>query len=283
MSHAPRPVLDAPCEAMIFPFHDNNPTRRWPIFTVLLILANVLIYAWLYQQPDEKQIEIFAHFGFVPKRIQQLQDPNVKVEVPKQPDADVAPGAVNPPPKEVIPLTADQPEILLSLITCMFLHGSWLHLIGNVWFLWVFGNNIEDRLGHFIFMLFYLMVGLLATACQWAVDPGSEVPMIGASGAIAGVLGAYAVTFPTARVKCLLFLVFFITILELPALLVLLLWFGMQLLMGLRDMGAATGVALWAHVGGFLAGVFIMPLLAAGAPEPGTHWEDEAEREFQRY
>jgi len=269
---------------MLFPFHDNNPTRRWPILTVLLILTNVGIYVWLYQQTPAKQADIYAHFGFVPKRIQQLQDPKVKVEVVTEPDADAQQGAANAQDKKdkkVIPLAADQPEILISLMTCMFLHGSWLHLIGNVWFLWIFGNNIEDRLGHFIFILFYLIVGLLATACHWAVDQGSEIPIIGASGAIAGVLGAYAVTFPTARIKCLLFLVFFITILELPALLVLLIWFGMQLLMGFQDVGNAAGVAWWAHVGGFLAGVFLMPLLAAGAPEPGTHWEDEAEREFQ--
>jgi membrane associated rhomboid family serine protease len=268
---------------MIFPFHDNNPTRRWPILTVLLILTNVLIYVWVYNQPEDEQIKVFAHYGFVPKRIQQLRDPNVKVEVAAEPQADVPPGAVNAPARKVISLAADQSEILLSLLTCMFLHGSWLHLIGNVWFLWVFGNNIEDRLGHIIFMLFYLMVGLLATACHWAVDQGSEIPVIGASGAIAGVLGAYAVTFPTARVKCLLFLVFFITILDLPALLVLMAWFAMQFLMAAQELGAAAGVAVWAHIGGFLAGVFIMPLLAAGAPEPGTHWEDEAEREFQRY
>jgi hypothetical protein len=261
---------------MLFPLYDSNPTRRWPILTVLIIVANVVVHFFVQQQPELDRAEIYARYGFVPKRVQQFQDPKLVVTVPIEVAQDPA---VQP---KTIELKANEEEILISILTCMFLHGGWGHLLGNMWFLWLFGNNVEDRLGHIVFVLFYLMVGLLASACHWATNQDSVLPIVGASGAVAGVLGAYAITFPTAKVKTVIFLGF-IFILDLPSLLVLFAWFGIQVWWGLQAVGANIGhVAWWAHVGGFIAGVVVMPLLSAGAPEPGTHWEDEAEREFQR-
>ncbi|MFP6611090.1 MAG: rhomboid family intramembrane serine protease [Pirellulales bacterium] len=269
---------------MLFPLYDNNSTRRWPILTLLLIVANVVVHFCLAKQPAAVRSELYARYGFVPKRIQQFQDPKLVVAVPIEQAHD--PQAVGPllgpaAPPQTVELKSNQEEILISLLSCMFLHGGWLHLASNMWFLWLFGNNIEDRLGHVVFVLFYLTVGLLASACHWATNQDSILPIVGASGAVAGVLGAYAITFPAAKVKTIIFLGF-IFILDLPALLVLFGWFGIQIWMGFQAIGANVGqVAWWAHVGGFIAGVVIMPLLSAGAPEPGTHWEDEAEREFQ--
>jgi membrane associated rhomboid family serine protease len=238
-----------------------------------------VLFIWLSRQDPEEQMRVYAEYGFVPKRISQLSDEKIKVEV------DVAPPAIGEDvdeAKQKLVLAPDRGAILLSLITCMFLHNGWLHLIGNVWFLWVFGNNIEDRLGPFIYLFLYLAVGWLATACQWAVTPDGEIPIVGASGAVAGILGAYAVTFPKAKVKTLVFLVVFFTIIEIPALVILLIWFGYQIWQGINGLeGEVVAVAWWAHIGGFLAGVIMMPVMAAGAPEPGTHWEDESEQEFE--
>jgi hypothetical protein len=159
----------------------------------------------------------------------------------------------------------------------MFLHGNWLHFGGNMWFLWIFGNNIEDRLGHFGFPLFYTVGGFFALACQWINDPGSTIPAIGASGAVAAVLGAYAITFPTAQVRTLVVLVVIITVVDLPALIVLGAWFIVQLLSatGALDLGMAGGVAWWAHIGGFVAGLVLMPLFTAGAGAAEDDWRDQ--------
>jgi membrane associated rhomboid family serine protease len=160
-------------------------------------------------------------------------------------------------------------QVLATLLTHMFLHGGWLHLLGNMWFLWIFGNNVEDRLGPVLYLLFYLGGGLLATGTHWLLSPDSTAPLIGASGAVAAILGAYAITWPWARVETFVFIVFFFTIIELPALVVLGIWFFMQVLevskaLGLSGSGLQynTGVAWWAHVGGFVAGVILMPYLS---------------------
>jgi rhomboid family protein len=146
----------------------------------------------------------------------------------------------------------------MTLVTSMFLHGGWLHVLGNMLYLWIFGNNVEDVMGHVRFIVFYLVCGLAAAAAQIAVDPSSQVPMIGASGAVAGVLGAYLVMFPAARVHVLVFLIFFIRIVEVPALIVLGFWLLIQLIAAAQM--APGGVAWFAHLGGFLAGlVLIVP------------------------
>ena len=141
----------------------------------------------------------------------------------------------------------------------MFMHGGWLHLIFNMWFLVIFGPKVEDRLGKTIFLFFYIMGGLLAAGMHWVSDPGSLVPVVGASGAVAAVLGAYAISWPLARIHTLVFLVFIFFVIEVPALVFLGGWFVVQLLSGLQ--GADGGVAWWAHIGGFVGGMLFMPML----------------------
>src|SRR5262245_35520350 len=148
-------------------------------------------------------------------------------------------------------------------LTSMFLHGSWMHLIGNGLFLWVFGNNVEDSMGRLRFVVFYLLCGLCAAAAQAAVNPASVVPMVGASGAISGVLGAYLLLYPRARVNVLFIIVIFVQVISLPAYLVLLLWIGWQIISGLPQLGAmpeAGGTAFFAHIGGFAAGLLLVKL-----------------------
>jgi membrane associated rhomboid family serine protease len=145
----------------------------------------------------------------------------------------------------------------------MFLHGGWAHILGNMLFLWIFGKNVEDSIGHFKFVVFYLLCGVAAAAAQVALSPDSTVPMIGASGAISGVLGAYLLLFPRARVLVLFPIWIFWRVFYVPAILYLVFWFGMQLLSGmavLNTMDVNGGVAFWAHVGGFIAGIFLIPV-----------------------
>jgi membrane associated rhomboid family serine protease len=154
----------------------------------------------------------------------------------------------------------------LSVLTSMFLHGGWMHVLGNMWFLWIFGDNIEDILGSFKFLLFYLLCGFAAAMAQYLADPGSRVPMVGASGAIAGVMGAYLVKFPHSRIHTLLFIFFFITTIDVPAWLMLIYWFFINLFNGVGSIGYSHasqggGVAFLAHVGGFLAGIALIFLL----------------------
>ena len=247
----------------MFPLYDNNPTERPPLVTYALVAINLLAFLWMSRMPELQQQVLAYRHGFVPARITQLSQPRpifIPVNV-----------AVSDPfwgqrvERRAIELAPSPRQIGFSLITCMFLHGGWMHLLGNMWFLWLFGNNVEDRLGSFFYLLLYVVGGLIASGVHWMIDPSSTMPVIGASGAIAAVLGAYAITWPWARVSCLVFLVFFITIIDIPALLVLGVWFVAQVLAGHESLRVATsgGVAWWAHVGGFLAGVALMPLLCA--------------------
>jgi membrane associated rhomboid family serine protease len=152
---------------------------------------------------------------------------------------------------------------LSHLVTSMFLHGSWMHLIGNMWFLWLFGNNVEDSMGRFRFIIFYLACGLAAALAQVATNPASPIPMVGASGAISGVMGGYLVLYPKVRVFCLVILGFFVTSIGLPAWMMLVYWLLLQFVSGLASFGGEEGgVAFWAHVGGFVAGVILVKLLA---------------------
>jgi membrane associated rhomboid family serine protease len=153
----------------------------------------------------------------------------------------------------------------------MFMHGDWLHILGNMWFLWIFGDNVEDELGKVKFVLFYVLTGLLAAAAQVAIDPASFVPMVGASGAIAGVLAGYVVLYPRARVLTILPVVIFLFV-ELPAFLFIFVWFGLQLLRGVVSLGAmgdnAGGIAFFAHIGGFVAGLALIKLMARRRSAP---------------
>ena len=215
----------------MIPLKDDLPTRSAPAVTVALIAMNVLVF--LYQaslQIDgggEGAAQAFAmEFGLVPCRLT---------------------GACQ--------MAGDLPSPVFTVFSSMFLHGSFFHIAGNMLYLWIFGNNVEDTLGHVRYLLFYLASGVAAAALQTVVDPHSRVPMIGASGAISGVLGAYLLLFPHAKVLTLVIFGFFWRLLSIPALVVLGFWMVVQLVNGLGSLGAGGGVAWFAHIGGFIAGM----------------------------
>jgi membrane associated rhomboid family serine protease len=227
----------------VIPLRDANPVSRRPVVTIALIAVCVAVFGYelLIQSGggDAALERLFRDFGLVPREL----------------TATFGPGA-------------DQADVryreLLGAFTSMFLHGGWIHLIGNLLYLWIFGNNIEDRLGRLGFLVFYLFGGVAAAATQVLIAPTSDVPVIGASGAIAAVLGAYLVFYPRARVLSLVFLGFFYQLLDVPAVIVLGLWFALQLVDGVASLGvqsSAGGVALFEHIGGFVAGVVIALLV----------------------
>lgn len=218
----------------MFPLKDDIPSSRWPVVTVLLIVANVIAFFWEKTNFMGLEATIWK-WGLVPYEFTH------KVEL--TPGMDVAPFA--------------------NVFTSMFIHGGFFHLVGNMLYLWIFGDNVEDQLGHFRFVLFYLLSGMIAALSFTYFFPQSRVPMVGASGAIAGVLGAYVLRFPKARVYTLIFLGFFIQIVRIPALIVLGFWFIIQLLNAGASVGAhaLSGTAWLAHVGGFVTGFLLFPLL----------------------
>jgi membrane associated rhomboid family serine protease len=218
----------------MIPLRDKNPTERFPFVTIILIMMNIA--AFVYELTLGPNLEAFlTQYGVIPAQI-----------------------------SKVLHIGTMNPLILLMLLTSIFLHGGWLHLGGNMLYLWVFGDNVEDKLGHLRFLLFYIICGISASALHIYLDPQSTTPTIGASGAISGVLGAYLLMFPKAKVVTLIPLFIFIQMAELPAFLILGLWFVLQFFNGLLSLGYATagtgGVAWWAHVGGFAAGfVLVLP------------------------
>ncbi len=217
----------------MIPLRDDIPARRAPIVTWTLIAVNVLVFLYQVSLPEDRLGLLIVLRGLVPRR---YSDPAWAAEVGFPEDG------------------------YLSFITSMFLHGSWLHLIGNMWSLWIFGDNVEDRMGRIRFLLFYLLCGLAAGLLHYFTNVGSEIPTVGASGAIAGVLGAYFFLFPRARVLTLVPILFIPLFFELPAITFLLIWFALQLIQayaGLGADGADGGVAWWAHVGGFGAGILL--------------------------
>lgn len=248
----------------MLPLRDDNPTRRSAAVTGLLIAASVWVFLAIQPREPAQSAEFLYRRAAIACEVvtaEPLTFPEIRSGVC---DPSPAPGVF---PDKSIPL---------SLLTSLFLHAGFAHLAGNMWILWIFGNNIEDRLGHVLYLVFYLVGGLLATACHWAYDPASLMPVIGASGAVSTILGGYAVTWPRARVTTLVFLGFFITTIEVPALIWLGLWLGGQLL----DAGfnRDLGVAVWAHIGGFVIGAAAMPLLSFGLQPPGERPQDEFER-----
>jgi membrane associated rhomboid family serine protease len=217
----------------MLPLRDDQPSYSTPYVTWFLIVLNILIY--LFQATlDRRSSELLAmQFGEVPAHLAAFLAGSHRYSVP---------------------------QVVLPFFTSMFLHGGWAHVLGNMWFLYIFGDNVEDYLGHFKYLVFYLMSGVIAMATQVAIYPHSNVPTIGASGAIAGVLGAYLVLYPRARVLTW----FFVFIVYIPAWFVLGEWFVMQFLYGTASLSAAQagrdlgGVAFWAHVGGFVAGMLMI-------------------------
>jgi membrane associated rhomboid family serine protease len=224
----------------------------------------------------QPNMDAVYRYGFIPKRVSDLRTGQALVVQTTQLNR-----RGDPVPGKIMQLSANPSDVYLTFLTTMFMHGGWMHLVFNMWFLWVFGNNIEDRLGRLMFVCYYLLGGVVGTVCQWFFDPMSKVPVIGASGAVAAVLGGYAVTYPKAVVKTLVFFGL-ILILDLPALLVLGIWFIIQTLQGLGILPSmGSPVAFWAHIGGFLAGIALIPILGLGAAPPGVNWHQEVDDLFR--
>jgi membrane associated rhomboid family serine protease len=215
----------------MIPLKDNVPTRTVPIITITLILVNIFIFLWYFTLPEALERSVILRYALVPK--------------------------------ELVTSLTSRPELLpyncLTIVTSMFLHGGILHVGGNMLYLWIFGNNIEDAVGHFRSLLFYLLSGVAAALVQVSFDPASSVPMIGASGAVSGVLGAYLLLYPRARVKTLIFIFVFITTAEIPAVVLLSVWFFFQV-----AFSHGGGVAWFAHIGGFLFGLMTIKIFTAG-------------------
>jgi membrane associated rhomboid family serine protease len=232
----------------VIPLRDANPTRRAPLVTLTLIAASFIAFAWelgvLASSGEAGLNQFFTEHGAVPARV-----------------------------SEALAGGQNTSDAALGLLTSLFLHGGWIHLLGNMLFLWIFGNNVEDRLGRLAFLGFYLFGGIAAALTQVAIEPGSTVPIVGASGAIAATLGAYIVLYPRARILSLVFLGFFYQLIEVPALLVLGFWFVLQLIDGIASLGLSSateggGVAFFAHIGGFVAGLVIALAIRGRGPRP---------------
>ena len=244
----------------MFPYRDENETQRTAIITLAMITINV--FAWLFVQGAGTTLALaqsVCNFGLIPGELTGLIAPGTRF-----------------PMGEGLACATDPGRQFSHVLTHMFLHGSWMHLLGNMWFLWLFGNNVEDSMGRLRFIGFYLLCGLAAAAAQIITSPGSAIPMVGASGAISGVMGGYLLLYPTVRVYTLVVLGFFITSMALPAWVMLGYWFLIQIVSGwVSFAGEGGGVAFWAHVGGFVAGIVLVKLFARSdyvAEHKAHHW-----------
>jgi membrane associated rhomboid family serine protease len=236
----------------MIPLRDDVASQRMPLLNGLMIGICALVFLAQLSQGDATMGPgLTAEYGMIPFRISHPGEP---FEIPV--GAEMVQTVEGPqlqleyepaPPPAVAPL--------LTMLTCIFLHGGWMHFLGNMWFLWIFGDNVEDRFGHLGYLVFYLASGLAASAAHFVTDPASQVPTIGASGAIAGVMGAYFVWYPHSRVHSLVPVFGFFHFVEIPAPFFLGVWLLMQLLSGAG--GGGGGVAWWAHIGGFVFGVVI--------------------------
>ena len=244
----------------MFPLKDNIPTDRTAFVTIALIAINVIVYfvlqtkGGIFSGPSDTGV---VDYGAIPYEVTHL---GKECGIAGQQIAcEGQPGVSGTAP--------DQPPTILTLFSSMFMHGGILHLGGNMLFLWIFGNNVEDSMGHVKFIAFYLLGGLAALFGQIIIEPNAAVPTIGASGAVAAVLGGYILLYPRARVVTLIFIVFFFTILELPAMLILGFWFLQQVAFGYFDLanpaGGGGGVAYFAHIGGFVFGLIAIKLFAS--------------------
>ena len=218
----------------MIPLKDDTPSALPPYVTVSLMVVCVAVFLWQRTLDLDAGRRAVDALGAIPAVL--LTDARLPVDL------------------QWVPRYA-------SLFTYMFLHGGWLHLLGNMLYLWIYGDNVEDAMGHARYLLFYCLCGVTAIGVQAVSDPHSAFPIIGASGAISGILGAYLLLFPRAKVLTLVLLPFFFTTLRLPAMLLLLLWFAVQLVSDLAVHGGDTSVAFRAHIGGFVAGMLLVPLL----------------------
>lgn len=217
----------------MFPISDDNPSRLTPFVTWTLITFCVLVFLVQFSMSTQEVEATIYSFGMIPARIFDTAQ--------LHPDLAVVPAWT-------------------TVITSMFMHGGLLHLAGNMLFLWIFGDNVEEAMGHVRFLVFYLLCGVVAAMTQALLSPESTVPMVGASGAISGVLGAYLLLHPQATVRVLVFFGFFVTVVHVPAILALGLWFLGQLFSAANNPVDQPGVAFWAHIGGFLAGMVLVPI-----------------------
>lgn len=262
----------------MIPLRDANPTRRFAWVTLVFIAANVAIF--LFWQPtlgsntEERSFFFFYCNAEIPWEVTHQQDladggAGARAAIRADLGGDFG-SSVGAELQNELSRRCPDKSWWQSMFVAMFLHGSWLHIGGNMLFLWVFGNNVEDRIGVLGYVVFYLLGGLAATGLQLVFAAGSTIPNVGASGAIAAILGAYAVMFPRARVYTLV-IFFFITAVELPAVIVLGAWFVLQLFSGVMDLGVEvnSGVAYWAHIGGFVFGMLAAWLLFRGRSTRG--------------
>ena len=234
----------------MIPLSDENPTLRTPVVTLALLVTLGLV--WVFVQgagfEDLALATSVCNLGLVPGELTGRALLGTRVPIGEG----------------VFCVVDSEPINIYTPITSMFLHGGWMHLLGNALFLWIFGNNVEDSMGRLRFLIFYLLCGLVAAGVQVMVSPDSPVPMVGASGAISGVLGAYLVLYPKVRVNVLFIIIIFVQVISVPAYLVLIWWIAIQVLSGLPQLGrvaeSSGGVAFWAHIGGFAAGVLLVKL-----------------------
>jgi len=232
----------------MFPYRDENPTYSTPVVTVAIIVINVAVWVLVEGAGTNPALaRSICELGAIPGELLHTLPPGLEIPVGAGLSCQLTGGFA-----------------WYTVLTSMFMHGGWLHIIGNMWFLWIFGNNVEDSMGHGRYAAFYLVCGVLAALAQIFISPHSAAPMIGASGAISGVMGAYLVLYPRVRVHTLLFLGFFVTTIAVPAYLMLLYWIFLQFISGVfaAGSGAQGGVAFMAHVGGFIAGVALIKLFA---------------------
>ena len=222
----------------MIPLRDTQPSFSKPLVTGLLIAINILIFLYEFSLDPFSLNHFIMEYGVVPSRFQYL-----------------------------------------DLISSMFLHGGWFHLLGNMWFLWIYGDNVEDVLGHHKYLLFYILCGVAAGMVQVLTNPGSRIPTVGASGAIAGVMGAYLIKFPRSKIVTLVPIFIFVTTMEIPAVFMLLYWFVLQIFSGFGSAGTSNvsqgGVAWFAHIGGFLAGMLLIKIMGAQdryRNRPEYHW-----------
>jgi len=236
----------------VIPYRDENPTLRTPVVTYAIVTLNVLV--WILVQGGGSALPLarsICDLGLIPGELTRQVAAGTTFEM--------GPGLF---------CRVEGARHVEHIFTSMFLHGSWMHIIMNMWFFWIFGNNIEDSMGRARFAVFYLMCGVIAAAAQVAMDPAAAVPVVGASGAISGVMGAYLVLYPRVRVYTLVPLGFFLTTIALPAWAMLGYWIVLQFLGGLPELAGAQGnggVAFWAHIGGFVIGAAAIKLFANGA------------------
>jgi membrane associated rhomboid family serine protease len=228
----------------MFPYRDDNPTLATPIVTFVLIGLNVAAWVLIQGMGAEPNLSrSVCELGLIPGEFLRR-----------------LPEGYTVPMGNATMCVIGEERTWFAPLTSMFLHGGWFHLIGNMWFLWVFGNNVEDSMGHARYLLFYVLCGVAAAATQTFTNPSSPIPMVGASGAISGVMGAYIVLYPKVRVHMLVFLGIFITRIVVPAYLMLGYWFLLQLIGGGLGSEEGGGVAFWAHAGGFIAGAILINL-----------------------